>query len=431
MLPQAYPTLSSLAEHLEAIPGMDDASRALRARLCCDEKAGGLMPMQGYAYVARKEVSRKHGVPVEVCPDVTRLVPDEDFMAYCVADALGYIAFHHLRWRPGIKVGDAGEAIRALRAAIPESRWTRLDADVLRALRAALPDRKIPRVQTAAWSIVHDYMVKYTVTGKQESKNVIFCLLAIAGKEIIRELGGTDVGREAIRQILRVAYSAAHEGPVPVAPRGSPSVVRGPYRRTQPHASSFPRWETDPDAFGRTPNLREVAPGLYVGAATAVLYPPGSSWNPGETVPLNDAESGIAPGWDTILCLNWSESDLGLREALGGPPPSLRAGYGAARDWWCSSFLDGNAVPARVLDDALSLWAHREGPMLIHCRWGLSRSASVAAALLRLKFGLSRDEALERVRLPGVPLSEWPRVRTFNSAMAHVDGMLRVRSGLE
>lgn len=205
---------------------------------------------------------------------------------------------------------------------------------------------------------------------------------------------------------------------------GSASISRGPYEQTQSASpGTFPRWETDPDAFGCTPNLREVAPGLYVGAATAVLYPPGSSWNPdhegfgrGSTVP-----------WDTILCLNWSEPDLGLREALGGPPPALRAGYGAARTWWCSSFIDGNKVPLQVLDDALSLWAYREGPMLIHCHWGLSRSASVAAALLRLKFGLSHDEALERVRLPGVPLSTWPRVRTFDSAMRLVDEMLHTR----
>lgn len=205
---------------------------------------------------------------------------------------------------------------------------------------------------------------------------------------------------------------------IDLRPSGSPSISRGPYERTQsiPPQGIFPRWETDPNAFGRTPNLREVAPDLYVGAATAVVHPPGSFWNPGQAKP-----------WDTILCLNWSEPDLGLREALGGPPPALRAGYGAARTWWCSSFIDGNRVPASVLDDALSLWAHREGPVLIHCHWGLSRSASVAAALLRLKFDLSRDEALERVRLPGVPLSDWPRVRTFDSAMRLVDGMLETR----
>jgi hypothetical protein len=228
---------------------------------------------------------------------------------------------------------------------------------------------------------------------------------------------------------LAVAGVAASRRGSRTTVHGSAAIVRGPYERTQsiPPQGAFPRWETDPDAFGHTPNLREVAPGLYVGAATAVLYPPGSFWNLGDASPLNDAEYGIVIGWDTILCLNWGEPDLGLREALGGPPSALRAGYGAARVWWCSSFIDGNRVPRRVLDDALSLWAHREGQMLIHCHWGLSRSASVAAALLRLKFNLSRDEALERVRLPGVPLSDWPRARTFDSAMAHVDELLRTR----
>lgn len=252
-----------------------------------------------------------------------------------------------------------------------------------------------------------------------------------------------DLSRTPATRVLLAGYDGYHyrhpliageevvlgdTGRVRAVATGSPSIVRGPYERTQSTPSgTWPRWETDPDAFGRTPNLREVAPDLYVGASTAVLTPPGSFWNPGQAKPLNDAEYGIVTGWDTILCLNWSEPDLGLREALGGPPPALRAGYGAARIWWCSSFIDGNRVPAHVLDDALSLWAHREGPMLIHRHWGLSRSASIAAALLRLKFGLSQDTALERVRLPGVPLSDWPRVRTFDSAMRLVDEMLQTR----
>lgn len=176
----------------------------------------------------------------------------------------------------------------------------------------------------------------------------------------------------------------------------------------------WPRWESAPSTLGTTPNLREVAPDLYVGAATAVLTPPSQH-----------------TAWDTILCLNWSESDLALRPALGGPDPAVRAGYGAARVSHCASFIDGNKVPFAVLEDALSLWAYREGPMLIHCHWGLSRSASVAAAILRLKFDLPEDEALRRVRLPGVPLTDWPRPRTLNSAMRLADEMVQTRRDAE
>ena len=61
----------------------------------------------------------------------------------------------------------------------------------------------------------------------------------------------------------------------------------------------------------------------------------------------------------------------------------------------------------------------------------MSRSASVAAAILRLKFDLPEDEALRRVRLPGVPLTDWPRPRTLNSAMRLADEMVQTRRDAE
>jgi hypothetical protein len=160
----------------------------------------------------------------------------------------------------------------------------------------------------------------------------------------------------------------------------------------------FPRWETPFWYFGGKPNLREVAPDLYVGAEGALLK--GS--------------------WDTVLCLNYTDRwdpPVWYRDQMRQAPVRVHR---------FSEFRDGLPIPTETLLLAQTLWEGRKGPVLIHCHWGLSRSASVAAALLRGFLGCSEREALRRVSLPdpeawdqvdeeGEPF--WSRRDTFLSAM--------------
>ena len=81
-------------------------------------------------------------------------------------------------------------------------------------------------------------------------------------------------------------------------------------------------------------------------------------------------------------------------------------------------FDDGAPIPAWLLEAAYCLYRDvRRNPnarMLVHCAAGLSRSASVAYALLRVTDGLSHVHALQRVSV--AEYSEYPMPDTLNSA---------------
>jgi protein-tyrosine phosphatase len=153
-----------------------------------------------------------------------------------------------------------------------------------------------------------------------------------------------------------------------------------------PH--SFPRW-TD-----RTPgiNLRMVAPRLYVGGCVAPLVRPF-----GTIIDLYGAVP--APR-------NQDEREIeaGRERAYAATPVVVR---------W--PFVDGQEVPDGLLEEAaVAVAAGRErGDVLIHCQAGLSRSASVAYALVRA-MGCDHQEALRRVRTPEEP--DFPRPTTLRSA---------------
>ena len=80
---------------------------------------------------------------------------------------------------------------------------------------------------------------------------------------------------------------------------------------------------------------------------------------------------------------------------------------------------DGRILPPWVFDRSLALVTSTRGPVLVSCAVGISRSASVAYALLRALDGLSHDEAYGRVEFEG-----WPRKSgsPLTSARAWVEG---------
>ena len=141
-------------------------------------------------------------------------------------------------------------------------------------------------------------------------------------------------------------------------------------------ASHYPRWIHEGSL------LRQVSERLHVGGMGA--FERGAPW--GVWVDLADAEiRADAPAL------------AGRRDRLAQRMPTenqLRV-----------QVEDGRAMPPSVFDRALALVRATEGPTLISCAVGISRSASVAYALLRVLDRLTHEDAYERVFY-----EEWPRL---------------------
>lgn len=141
-----------------------------------------------------------------------------------------------------------------------------------------------------------------------------------------------------------------------------------------------------PDWIDRRPSflLREVASNIYVGGAGAASSLP----------------------WFAIIDL------CGASVGLSAPV------YNRASILLRWHFDDGTQVPDGLLESVIPLVdeARRMGPVLIHCRAGLSRSASVAYAALRMLVDLPHGEAMRRIYVsPG-----WPMSSTIESARSWV-----------
>lgn len=132
----------------------------------------------------------------------------------------------------------------------------------------------------------------------------------------------------------------------------------------------FPRWVPGVDSRAM---LREVGDNLYVGGMIAVCERP----------------SKTREWWGAIDCHGFRED--GQRELRFGQLPRV-VRYG---------FDDGDRVPEALLAAAEALYRAAQGPLLVSCAAGASRSASVAYGLLRVVQGYSREGALARVTLPG------------------------------
>lgn len=160
---------------------------------------------------------------------------------------------------------------------------------------------------------------------------------------------------------------------------------------------SYPRWvQPRPDV-----NLREVGPHLFVGALRSPY---------------------TTDRWGVIVDLYGSSAY----------PQSRSCGYATARRVVRLPFDDGLRFPSGALDQIAGAVSKRtaDRPALIHCQAGLSRSASAAYAVLRAEEGLSHEEALKRVRVPG--REEFPMPDTLRSARQWVaaQGERRRREGL-
>lgn len=153
---------------------------------------------------------------------------------------------------------------------------------------------------------------------------------------------------------------------------------------------TFPRWLEFKGESTRDMGMlrcREVATDLFVGGLGSAL---------------------VVPSCSAIVSLEFlDEKD---RKSLVGTFPDSKLVY--------CPFGDGDPIPREGLDRTIQAWDERTGPVLIHCAQGLSRSASVAYALLRLRFGLDHDESMRRIFV----YERYPMRKTLASAVLYVQG---------
>ncbi len=141
---------------------------------------------------------------------------------------------------------------------------------------------------------------------------------------------------------------------------------------------TWPRWERFEWDVDNDVLLREVRPGLWVGSELA-----------------RDNYS-----WLAVVDLYGSSRLVTTRRELS---------------WRIS---DDIPIQLGLLDTTWPFVFHalKKGDVLIHCKAGLSRSASVAYAILRRLDRLDHEEALRRVRVPEDTMDAWPSQPVIRSA---------------
>lgn len=170
-------------------------------------------------------------------------------------------------------------------------------------------------------------------------------------------------------------------------------------------SQEFPRWVYIEQATGPRStkgslwNLREVAPGLYVGGMVGVM---------------------ARDDWSLVIDFDGASKQDGNESFY--PPGTLH----------CLRFPDGRPFPPLYLDRTLELFDQAraqepERPVLFHCAAGMSRSPSAAYAILRVRYGVDHGEALLRVRLDGD--ASYPMPRTLDGAVAWAEEQLHKGAG--
>ncbi len=149
--------------------------------------------------------------------------------------------------------------------------------------------------------------------------------------------------------------------------------------------AKYPRWVDRRSAT----NLREVAPGLFVGA-------------------IDSPVQRVLGSIPFVAIVNFSQMPI--------EPLSMRAiGYEATPYVEHHGFDDLRRFPDGVLDRTLAVVRSglRYGPVLLHCAAGKSRSVSAAYAMLRRIWKLDHATALRMAR-DGDP--NFPGRKTLASA---------------
>lgn len=156
-------------------------------------------------------------------------------------------------------------------------------------------------------------------------------------------------------------------------------------------STPFPHWPEQRRI--RFLRLRQVGPLLWIGGAMSPA--PGAFMRP-----------DLVPVWGAVV-------------DLAGVSRHPEAGYESPIPLLVLPFDDGDPVPGEILDRVRDVVRGASHPVLLHCAEGLSRSASVAYAMLRLG-GVGHEDALHRVTFGGE--RGYPVRETLESARAWAEG---------
>jgi hypothetical protein len=217
-LTQRVRSLREVADGLRAHPGPDGA--LARETLLCNRWEGGLIPLEGHSYLARRKPrAEDYGEPVRVRPkDKDAAVADEDWLAWQLGSILGLLLLpgdppaakytDRVRFkRP--EDTDAAQAAAQLRGAAREV-W---GADRLDRMRQELMDvMHLARGQPWTMSMGGQGFIP------GRPSNVFFCALAVAAKELIAEAGSTAARQRWMDEMTLLSPTLAYRGELEVVP---------------------------------------------------------------------------------------------------------------------------------------------------------------------------------------------------------------------
>lgn len=218
--PQRVRSLEHLLEQLRSHPGPN--GKKAREDLLCDQKEGGLTPLVGYSYLARRTPRAKdYGEPVKVKPkDKDAAIPDEDWLAWQVGSILDFFYIEgdldprdgdkpwkkrsYTTWTVPFKRDEDREAsIAALPFRMEAERvWgkERLDKmrdQILDVMRLAIEDESWER---PGWS----------------DQGLFFCILALAAKDLISEAHESPEKQQWMDGMTVIAPTLAYRGELQV-----------------------------------------------------------------------------------------------------------------------------------------------------------------------------------------------------------------------
>ena len=225
--PQRVRSLQDLLEQLRAHPGPDGA--LARETLMCNQREGGLIPMEGHSYLARRPARAKdYGEPLKVRPkDKGAAVPDEDWLAWQLGSILDFIFIDGdiqtwkwdrpwKPWRPDVwtvpfkREEDRDAAIKALplrqdaERVWGKERLDRMRREIVAVLRLATEDDSWAGQSRQVTNIpgrVHD---------------VFYCVLVVAAKELIDEAHESRERQEWLDKMALIAPTLAYKGELEV-----------------------------------------------------------------------------------------------------------------------------------------------------------------------------------------------------------------------
>lgn len=225
--PQRVRSLQDLLEQLRAHPGPDGA--LARETLMCNQREGGLIPMEGHSYLARRPARAKdYGEPLKVRPkDKGAAVPDEDWLAWQLGSILDFIFINGdlatgdqgrpwKPWRSGVwtvpfkREEDRDAAVKALplrqdaERVWGKERLDRMRREVVAVLRLATEDDSWAG---QSWEITN-------IPGRVH--DVFYCVLVVAAKELIDEAHESRERQQWLDKMALIAPTLAYKGELEV-----------------------------------------------------------------------------------------------------------------------------------------------------------------------------------------------------------------------